>query len=361
MQPGKTLVELATTIQKQRDTKVDYIAPTSNTAIVLTDPKVGQLLRGDIARGGGEPQLEIAGQGTFPINRTAHVQIANRLNIPVKYYDRMLAEAPGLLAYNANTWLERAGESRMVRTLDGNVRAYLSDRYQRIDNAEIAEVALPVLAAIPNVQIVSTEVTEHRMYIQAVSPRVEGEVKKGDVVQAGVVISNSEIGHGAVSVLPMIWRLICLNGAIASDGALRAYHVGRRIEDTTELWADDTRKADDRAILLKVRDMVAAAVDQLQFDKRLAQMQELAGQRITGHPVKVVEQLAKRLNATEPEQGGILRALTQGGDLSAWGLINAVTAQAHEGDYDRAIEFGVAGGKLIDLPANDWHRLLAAA
>ena len=36
----------------------------------------------------------------------------------------------------------------MVRTLDGEARALLSDRYHRIDNEEIAEMVLPVLMEI---------------------------------------------------------------------------------------------------------------------------------------------------------------------------------------------------------------------
>jgi hypothetical protein len=265
------------------------------------------------------------------------------------------------MATNVNEWFHRNPERRLVRTLDGRARAFLSDRYQRIDNAEIAEVALPVLASIPDVQIVSSQITEHRMYIQAVSPRLEGEVKKGDAVQAGVIISNSEIGMGSVSVQPVIWRLICLNGMISQDGAFKAYHVGRRIEDSAELWADDTRKADDRAVLLKVRDMVATAVERVSFQKRLDQMRGLTEAKVEGNPVKLVEVLSKRIGANETEQGGILRSLIEGGDLSAWGVLNAVTAQAHTADYDRAVEFEAAGGQLLNLAPSEWSRMLEAA
>ena len=249
----------------------------------------------------------------------------------------------------------------MLRTLGGDLRAFLSDRYQRIDNAEIAEVVLPVLADIPDVRIVSSEVTDRRLYIQAVSPRTEGEVKRGDVVQAGVVVSNSEIGMGSVSVSALIWRLICGNGLISSD-KFRAYHVGRQVADSEALWADDTRKADDRAVLLKVRDMVRQAVDAVKFRERIAQMTGLVTANVTGDPAKAVEVLAKTIGATDAERGGILASLIRGGDLSAWGLLNAVTAQAHDvASYDRAVEFEAAGGQLLDLPSNEWRRILEAA
>jgi hypothetical protein len=62
-----------------------------------------------------------------------------------KYLRRMQAEAPKLLASNVNHWFKETPERRMVRTLDGNIRAFLSDRYMRVDNTDVAEAVLPVL------------------------------------------------------------------------------------------------------------------------------------------------------------------------------------------------------------------------
>lgn len=353
MKTGLTLTELAQRIEAQKTMKRDYIVATTDATMVTDDD-------GTLALRFPEPSLRE--NAHFPILETAHDQIGARVGIPAKYYDRMRAEAPDLLATNVNRWFRDKPERRMARTLGGDLRAFMSDRYQRIDNNEVAEVALPILAAIPDVRIVSSEVTDRRMYIQAVSPRVEGEVKKGDVVQAGVIISNSEIGHGAVSVAPMLYRLVCLNGMVRADAKFRAYHVGRQIEDSAELWADDTKKADDRAVLLKVRDMITAAVDAVRFRESIEKMAGLTTARITGDPAKAVEVLAQKVGATDGETGGILRALIEGGDLSAWGLLNAVTAQAHTvPSYDRAVEFETAGGSLIELPGTEWKRILEAA
>ena len=345
MNKGISLSALAAEIERQRDSKHDFIASTA--ALTMHDMEGTHTLAVD--------------DEDFGIQQTAHNQIAARLGIPTRYYDRMKVEAPSLLTTNVNEWFRRNPERRMIRTLDGSARAFLSDRYQRIDNSEIAEIALPVLAKIPEVQIVSSQITESRMYIQAVTPRQTREVALNDSVQAGVIVSNSEIGLGSVSVLPIIWRLRCLNGMILADQSFKAYHVGRRIEDSEALWADDTRQADDRAVLLKVRDMIAKAVDDVNFRENVQRMQGLAVNRIEGDPRKVVEVLAKKINATDSEQGGILRSLIEGGDLSAWGVLNAVTAQAHTADYDRAVEFEAAGGQLLNLPSTEWSRLLQAA
>lgn len=347
MMKGISLTELAQKIEVNKELKHDYIAPASALELQAAD---------------GVVRLSAPGQLPLPVKSVAHDQIGQFVNVPAKYYDRMLAEQPQLLVENVNTWLRTEQKrKRMVRTLDGDVRAFLSNSYQRIENEEIAEIALPILAEIPDVQIVSAEITERRLYIQAVSPRLQGEVKKGDVVQAGVVISNSEIGLGSVSIAALDWRLWCLNGAVASE-VYRQYHVGRKIEDNAALWADDTKKADDRAVLLKVRDMIKAAVTEKYFHERLEKMQGLTSLNVVGDPAKAVEVLAKKVGAGVEEQGGILRSLINGGDLSAWGLLNAVTHQAHSAkSYDRAVEFEAAGGQLLDLSRKEWAEVLEAA
>lgn len=349
MMTGLSLQQLAAKIEGNAALKRDYVVPTEETTMAVQDDKTFV--------------YDLPGHGSFPLMPLAHDQIGGRAGIPAKYYDRMLTEAPQLLADNVNTWHRLKPARRMVRTLGGDVRAFLSDRYQRIENEEIAKAALPVLADLPGVKIVSSEVTDRRLYIHFVVPTVVGEVKKGDVVQAGGIISNSEVGCGAASVSGLIWRLICLNGMKTTD-TYRRNHVGRRVEDDDAgvLWSDDTRQADDRAVLLKIRDMVRAVVDETRFRANLQKMQGLTEGLITGNPTKVVEVLAAKIGTSETEHSGILRSLIEGGDLSAWGLINAVTAQSHTAkSYDRAVELEAAGGQLLELPATAWREVLATA
>lgn len=346
MLKGITLPELGKKILANLDAKKDYIADTSGTSMLIQEDR--------------RPVLELPEHGTFPILSLAHDQIGSKTGIPAKYYDRMLAEDPHLLAANVNTWFQRDPKKQMVRTLGGNARAFLSNRYQRIENEEMADAALPVLQELKGVQIVSSEVTERRMYIHFVVPTVEGEVKKGDVVQAGGIISNSEVGCGSASVSGLLWRLICLNGMKTTE-QFRRHHVGRQVDDSEELWADDTRAADDKAILLKVRDMVRAVVDETRFRANLDKMKGLTEGKITGSVEKVVEVLAAKVGANETERSGILRSLIEGADTSAWGLLNAVTAQSHTAkSYDRAVELEAAGGALLDLSKSEWKELLHA-
>ena len=81
-----------------------------------------------------------------------------------------------------------------------------------------------------------------------------------------------------------------------------------------------------------------------------------------GDPVKSVEVLADRYLLNDNERAGVLRHLITQGDLSGYGLVNAVTHYSEEvEDYDRATEFEAIGGKLIELPSKEWQELAEAA
>lgn len=57
----------------------------------------------------------------------------------------------------------------------------------------------------------------------------------------------------------------------------------------------------------------------------------------------------------------MLRSLVEGGELSGYGLINAVTHYSQQvADYDRATELEVLGGRLIELRASEWQPLAEA-
>ena len=345
MKNGKTLTELAVELERRAANKQDIVA----------DTRTLQML---------DNKLVVNGEAKG-INEIAHDQIASRVKIPAQYYDRMRSQSPALLSQNVNHWFNTQPEKRLVRTMDGNVRAFLSDRYQRIENEQIASVVLPILLEDPSIRIESCEITERRMYIKAVFPKIESEVSKGDVVQAGISITNSEVGMGSVKIEPLIFRLVCLNGLILNDASLNARHMGARIgneDNLSEILSDEAIKADDNAILLKTRDVVRASFNQVRFQKYVDKMAESKGDKIEGNPVEAVKVLAKKAGLNEFESNGILRQLIEGADLSRYGLLNAITRTAQDVEsYDRSTELETLGGNILHLARTDWQTIARAA
>jgi hypothetical protein len=162
-------------------------------------------------------------------------------------------------------------------------------------------------------QVQSCEITPARLFLKAVTPRLTMDVKVGDPVQAGLVVSNSEVGLGSVRIEPMLYRLSCLNGAIVADAGVRKFHVGRGgngdLDGAVEFYRDETRALDDRAFWNKVRDVAVATITPAHFERIVHRYREAAGVKIDGNPVEVVEATAKRFGLVEAETGGVLRFL----------------------------------------------------
>lgn len=292
MKTGKTLSELSAEIIRQASTKKDFIAP-------------AKLMHMQNA------MLDIGGQrhvGSFQkVNDYAHWQLATWLGIPKPYYEKMLRVAPDLLSANVNEWMSMSDEKKMVRTLDGNVRAVLSDRYRPLDNFDLAEQVIPALSN-HGAYIESCEVTEKRLYLKAVRHDSKGlEVSVGDVVKSGIVISNSEIGAGSLKIEPMIFRLVCKNGAISST-TLRKYHSGRRATELGDYFANDTVRATDRAFWMQVRDMCRSAMQDLFLQEWVKSAQSSMADAIE-KPATVVELSLKPLGLNESEGEGIISLL----------------------------------------------------
>ena len=353
MKFGRTLTDLAIELDRRNKVKHDYLldtrnmhmdADTNNAQISITNDNTGETI-------------------ILGINEVAHNQIGQNLGIPAKYYDKMRAENPELLAQNVNSWFNHDPKMRMVRTLDGTARAFLSDRYRRIDNFEIAQTVLPIIAEMPEAKIESCEVTDERMYLKVVNPRLTTEVVPGDVVQSGILITNSEVGLGSMTIQPLIYRLVCTNGMVVNDAKTRKYHVGRgnqAAEDFT-LYSDETLLADDQALMLKVRDTMKAVVDQAQFDKVVEMMRQAKGAAITTSNIPAMVELAGTDFGYSKQEGqGILDYLIRGGDLSLYGFANSVTRFAQDvPSYDRSTALESVGYTILGMSARQWNKLNA--
>jgi len=364
MKTGKSLTELAQEIERRSAAKKDFIAPVGRMEMVVADgaPAIA-LANGDVKR--------------FGVNRVAHDQIGSYAGIPRDYYKRMEAEDPQLLAQNVNRWLHdqgKAGDKRLVRTLDGQVRALLSNKYRTLENEDLAEAILPTLME-RDFMILSCEITETRMYIKAVSRDIERSIPTGhkmgdgthtifDCVAPAVTIGNSEVGYGSLYIESGIWTKACTN--LASFGAkMRKYHTGSRAELSDEVYAlltDETKRTTDAAVFGQVRDVLRAAVTPAGFDATVKQLQEATKDRLADDVVEVIERTGKRFSLGEGERKGVLARLIEGGDLTRYGLHSAVTRySADVEDYDRATELERIGGQIIDLPRNQWAEVLKAA
>ena len=253
MKQGRTLPALATELERQAHQKRDFLAP-ANALHVSSN---------------GHTDLHVPTLPPLVVNDTAHGQLAEYLNVPKGFYDFLRARTqklrtpvplPAVRSENPQGYdpnqlplyeeqplfdvmlnrllASKEEEQRLIRTLDGKARAFLSQSFNPdLDNFDVYGVAVKAMEEIglcPD-DVRSCEVTETRLYLKVVSPRLTGEVKVGDAVQAGFVLSNSEVGAGSLSIRQFLVRLVCDNGAVVED-AYRARHVGRNWRRMAQAW-----------------------------------------------------------------------------------------------------------------------------
>lgn len=346
MKHGRSLQELAAEIMRQQKSKRDFVMPVN----LVEAFAINHELNLDFSTSN---KTEVDDRYNGPLTNVAHRQLSEYCSIPAKYYD-LMRQHPGLLAKNVEYWLKHSSDRRMIRTLDGNIRAVLSDKYRILDNFDIAQNLLPMLNEA-QAEVESCEVTEKRLYIKAITHKVQAEVKVGDVVSAGVLIQNSEVGHGSLAIKPLVYRLVCKNGAIADKYAMKKYHVGRVIEIPDVEFQKDTLVADDRAFWLSTRDLVKHCLNEVSFKKIVESLSEAATQKI-GPVSEVIELVTKDYGFADTEKQSVLEHLINGADLTSWGLGNAVTRAAQDVEsYDRSTELETFGFEIMQ---RNWKDLL---
>lgn len=342
---GLNINELAKKITDQAEKKVDMVVDSRSMQLLPVEQ--------DDVTTNAPVLMSIDDSKQMEITPTAHRQLATRLQIPYAYYERVMNNNPVLLAENVNNWLGQTQNKRMIRTYqaDGStvwdlMRADLSNKYLTFDNEDVAEAVLPVMFD-EQLEIISSNVTEKKLYIKAVTDKLTGEIEKGDVVRGGVIVSNSEVGYGSVNVQAFIERLVCMNGMIA-ETSFRRRHIGAS-HDITDLLSRDTLNKTSEALVGQVQDVVRNVLSNEGFNNVLGKLRETTETEIA-KPIDAVEIIQKQFRFTEDEKDSVLNHLIKGGDTTKWGLTNAVTRASQDlEDYDRATEFEKFGWDVANL------------
>lgn len=183
-------------------------------------------------------------------------QVADRAGMPAKYlrdltagdtWQRELA-AHALSRHYANSASERV----LVRSVGGQLRGWLSDRYRRLDSRPLVDaLALEAgeLGAVP----VDGTATETRVALKVLLPEVLEPVP-GEYLVRGGEWSNSDYGNGTHSFRAFAMRVVCLNG-MTRENVLREIHLGGRLNENIA-YSDRTYRLDTEASVSALRDVV---------------------------------------------------------------------------------------------------------
>ena len=219
--------------------------------------------------------LEATGPRFMPnsINLSAHAldQLMARVDYPKKLYPRLAGK---LNIYNLNWLIQQQGATPVtLRIQDGNLaRAVLGGSYAPFDDLEFLQMVAPYLPSNAKVRWeFKDDLTTH---LSISFPNTATELVVGDVVEAGIHLSNSEVGIRSVTVAGYVFRLRCSNGQVGSgDGDMfRFRHTGDhdRMGDSIRSSIESTMLESQKVIQLFKKAM------QTEIDKPFDFMEKVA-------------------------------------------------------------------------------------
>lgn len=300
--------------------------------------------------------------------------IAEKLDIPLAYVRRMRATHPALWDANVNGWLEREPRRKfLVRTFPGRddnpgiARAFLSDKYQIIDNYDVLTAALHgIRAAGVGVDILGCDLTERKMHVRAVArdlsqaaPQLLHSYKAPNgnrgadnpMVAMGFRLTNSELGSGAFQISPYAVIEVCTNGMTINADAMRVVHIGAGKDVGTIQWSADTNGKHLDLITSKTRDAVQAFLQPRYLADFIQGITDQAATPIRD-PENTITTVCKRLKFTEEQRRDIFADFIGGGDVTAGGVMQAVTSVSQR---------QTSGDTAADMEAHALEALALAA
>jgi hypothetical protein len=325
------LVALAEELERQKQTKRDYVVDTRTLGAKVID---------------GVMQITVEGVGDFEPTGFCHKQIAEKCGIPQRFYDELGQKHPELRATNVDV-LVKDKERRMIRTLDGKARAIVSDRYRPMDNADVMFLALDKLKQ-HEARVLRADLSETHLYMKAILPNETLEIGKDDPCQRGIVIRNSEVGAGAFAVEPFLYRLSCANGMIG-ESAITKVHLGGK-HAVGEIFSDLTRTLEDKALWSAVKDVIDATFDPSYFEQWVGKLR-VAKETPVMKPVEAIDFVVKEYKLPDESKKALLDYFVSDGlaGVNVYGLANAVTRFAQDqSDYDRQIELERIGARVVE-------------
>ncbi|MEV6406202.1 DUF932 domain-containing protein [Streptomyces bobili] len=357
------LSDLVSILEDQNRRKLDVIAPASAL----------RFREGNVHVEGMESLITEDGvtdvDGIYRPTAVADEGISDKLRIPLAYLRRMRAENVPLLDENVNAWLREAPERKfMLRAFrgengpgmppaEGVARALLSDSYKLMDNFDMLLAALDgVTQSGHPTRVTGCDLTDRRMYMRIESTAVAIHAprllrgyrspfdgRSGDelpVISAGFVISNSEVGSGAYTITPRAVVQVCRNGLTQSKDVMRAVHLGGKQDEGVVSWSNETERKTLELIKSKTADAVRTFLSRDYVEAKVREMEDAAGKELA-EPTKTIEHVTKTLSIGNEAKDKILAHFVRGGQMTAGGVMQAVTSTAQtltDADQAAALE-----------------------
>lgn len=261
-----------------------------------------------------------------PFSDHAMSQFCAKLDIPIRYFRRLPDEMKIIVG---NYDLRRLkGTSFLVRRKGDWIRAFLSAEYVVYNNCEIAQTAESLLRN-GALSVKSFVLEETHMFLKIVSEDIR-DIESG--LKAGIMIGNSEVGMGSVSVEPFVFRKPCTNDLIVSqEKSFRHAHIHLTEYEMTRRMAE--------AVSEGFR--VASSVLDAFLKTREEPIED---------PLETIRKIAEARAFSQKLTDEVVSSYLVEPEANRFGVINAFTNAAQKLGPLQRIEMERFAGTLLEAP-----------
>jgi hypothetical protein len=263
---------------------------------------------------------------TYSLSEVATSQMCQKLEIPVKCYRRLSDE---MKATVANYDIGRMnGHSYLLRGKGEWIRAFLSAEYVAYNNSEIADTVQSLLGN-GALSMKSFVLEETHMFLKIISDEI-WDVESG--LKAGIMIGNSEVGMGSVSVEPFVFRKPCTNDLIVSqEKSFRHAHIHLTAYELTRRMAEAVSEGFS----------VASSMLDAFLKTREDPIQD---------PVETIRKIAEARKFSQKLTDEVVSSYLVEQEANRFGVINAFTNAAQRLAPLQRIDMERFAGTLLEAP-----------
>jgi len=350
---SKPVTEAIARIERTGSLLDDYVKPVKE--LTFARSLVGGDVRMNFNYNDVESGTMIERTTSLGLHEHAVSQIGDKFGVPPAYL-RNLTFGTNWEKNLATTIMQEhasniARERVLIRSVEGEVRGVLSDKYRRLNSMEIFMAFLLGAQQIGSV-LVDAHSGETKGFLEVINPNIvefDTQLNGRNYACIGARIRNSDFGDGALEVYLFALMVKCMNGLVGQT-MLKEFHLGGRIPENIQI-SEDTYKKDTAAKAALVGDVMKQLAAPDVTNGLITRIQGAAAVEV--NLVKEVEKLPK-LGLTLGEAENVGRVLMENnpdnglqGSASLWKLVNGLTAVARESKPERKRELEQIAGEML--------------
>lgn len=314
-----------------------------------------------------EDEEVFTGTDSFVLNDVSSRQVATKLGIPFQYWNKMAgAETLDLLEDSVNFWTRTLTDPLMFRLflpqintpgISGTCRAVLSPSYKQLENEDYLVAILQVcdrLRLMDRMAVTKCEISNTKMYVEIVDPALEMDApnlcrayRKDHRITTGISFGNSEVGHGAYFMEPIVHVLACSNGLVIRKDGMRHRHVGKKkSEGESFKFSNKIHQMESMLDMAKMIETAEYFLSTAYRDMKIEEANAAAAEQYI-RPQQEVKNICEKLSFGKVDTEDILNTFIRNGDNSRMGIAQAITELAQGKEADVEYDWKVAAGNLI--------------